>query len=113
MKAFNKKAQDAASQKSAEQKARAQREHLQALRSEIFTAARCGDPEKVKKGVWEDNVDAAGGEVRKGSEDFLQSLPEDKSETLMHIAAKNGDADLIEWLDTHGTLSRLSRRMKC
>lgn len=102
MKAFNKKAQAAASQKSAEQKARAQREHLQALRSEIFTAARRGDPEKVKKGVWEDNVDAAGGEVRKGSEDFLQSLPEDKSETLMHIAAKNGDADLIEWLDTHG-----------
>ncbi|CCM02082.1 uncharacterized protein FIBRA_04159 [Fibroporia radiculosa] len=100
-KAMNKKAQAIAAQKSAEQKARAQHQHLQMLRSEVFDAARRGDVEKVKKGIWEDNVDAAGGEIRKGSEAFIVRSLQDEQETLLHIAAKNGDLCLVEWLDSH------------
>lgn len=70
-------------------------------RSAVFNAARAGDASKVKKGVWEDDVDAAGGEVKRGCERFVSSPPKDPQETLLHIAARNGDADLVEWLDAH------------
>ena len=46
-------------------------------------------------------MDAAGGEVKRGGEEFMKETPQDHQETLMHIAARNGDADLVEWLDTH------------
>ncbi|PSR76042.1 hypothetical protein PHLCEN_2v8704 [Hermanssonia centrifuga] len=101
-KASNKKAQAEASRKAAEDKARAQREQAQALRSETFQAARNGDAAKVRKGVWEDSVDAAGGEVKEGCEIFVKSMPKDPSETLSHIAASKGDVELVKWLDTHG-----------
>jgi hypothetical protein len=55
----------------------------------------------VKKGVWEDEVDAAGGEVKTGCEEYVTS-PKDRKETLLHIAARNGDFELVEWLDAHG-----------
>ncbi len=65
--------------------------------------------EKVKKGIWEDNIDAAGGEIRKGCEAFVKVPPEDPKETLLHIAARCGDTDLLKWLDTHSELSWLLR----
>jgi len=74
---------------------------LQERRSTVFGAARAGDAAKVKAGIYEYNVDAAGGEVRKGSESFITHPPKDPLETLMHICAKRGDIDLLEWLDTH------------
>ena len=61
----------------------------------------------MKKGIWEDNVDAAGGEVKKGSEEFVSKMPADSLETLMHIAASIGDADFVQWLDDHSQLSYL------
>ncbi|RPD66089.1 hypothetical protein L226DRAFT_530222 [Lentinus tigrinus ALCF2SS1-7] len=101
-KASAKKAEAQASRKTAEQKARAQQEQVQALRSKVFEAARRKDTAAVKKGVYEDNVDASGGEVRKGAESFAKNTPEDPKETLLHIAAKHGDVDLVQWLDSHG-----------
>lgn len=80
---------------------RTQLQRAQSLRSATFAAARAGDAEKVKSGVYEDNVDAAGGEIKKGCEEFVTVPPVDRKETLMHIAVKNGDADLVEWLDNH------------
>lgn len=77
---------------------------LQDLRSAVFGAAHSGDAAKVKAGIYENNVDAAGGEVRKGSESLITQPPKDPLETLMHICAKRGDIDLLEWLDTHSTL---------
>jgi len=63
----------------------------QQLRSETFAAARAGDTARVKKGVWENNVDAAGPE-RIGAK---------AGETLLHIAASRGDVALVQWLDEH------------
>lgn len=62
-KASNKKAQAEVSRKIAESKARALLEQSQTIRSAVFAAARSGDAQKVKKGVYEDHVDAAGGEA--------------------------------------------------
>ncbi|KAI9064390.1 hypothetical protein FKP32DRAFT_1591807 [Trametes sanguinea] len=101
-KASAKKAEAEASRKTAEQKARAKLQQLQATRSKIFAAARRKDFAAVKKGVWEDNVDAAGGELRTGAEAFVKSKPADPKETLLHIAAKNGDTDMVQWLGSHG-----------
>ena len=99
---MNKKAQAEASRKSAETKAKAQHEQSQTLRSAVFAAARSGDSQKAKKGVYEDQVDAAGGEVKKGCDTYVKALPKDPLETLSHIAAESGNTDLLEWLDTHG-----------
>ncbi|KZT11328.1 DnaJ-domain-containing protein [Laetiporus sulphureus 93-53] len=101
LKTTHRKAQAAAFQKSAAKKARAEQERLQTLRSEVFSAARRGDGDKVRKGIYEDNVDATGGEIIAGSEAYARRIPEDRQETLMHIAAKNGDAKLVQWLDCH------------
>ena len=66
-KASNKKAKAEASRKTAETKAREQLERSQTLRSAVFAAARSGDAQNVKKGIYEDHVDAAGGEVADGA----------------------------------------------
>src|ERR1700734_879804 len=95
IKKANKKGQAEASRKKAENAARTQQQRAQSLRSATFAAARVGDAKQVKKGVYEDNVDAAGGEVKKGCEEFVTTPPTDPTETLMHIAVKNGDADLV------------------
>ncbi|KIK57672.1 hypothetical protein GYMLUDRAFT_45835 [Collybiopsis luxurians FD-317 M1] len=91
-----------AQREQAEDVARAQREKAQMNRSTVFQAARKGDVDQVKQGVWEDNVDAAGGEVKPGHEDFVKIMPNDAQETLLHIAARQGDTDLVKWLDAHG-----------
>lgn len=67
----------------------------------MFAAARGGNAAEVRKGVWEQAVDAAGGEVKTGSDSYVKSPPKDPKETLMHIAAKQGDVELVEWLDAH------------
>lgn len=105
---LSKKEKAEADRKSAAKSARSKQEQLQTLRSSVFASARKGEAEKVKKGIWEGQVDAAGGEVRDGCEDFVQTKPHDPPETLMHIAAMQGDKELVEWLDSHGELS--SRR---
>lgn len=108
-KASTKKAQAEASRKSAADKALAQREQTQTLRSAVFAAARRGDDAKVKKGIWEEGVDATGGEIKKGSETFVKNVPKDPNETLLHIYAKRGDLNMIEWLDSHSELLPLSQ----
>lgn len=55
----------------------------------------------MKKGIWEDGVDASGGEIKIGCEDFAPHPVIDKQETLLHIAAMKGNVDLVEWLDVH------------
>lgn len=77
-------------------------ERTQHLRSAVFAAARRKDAANVKKGVYEDAVDASGGEVKKGAEAFVECPPNDLRETLLHIAVNNDDIDLVAWLDSHG-----------
>lgn len=83
------------------------KQRRQTLRSAVFAAARSGDSAKVKKGIWEDQVDAAGGEIAPGCEKLVQKKPQDSSETLMHIAVQRDDKDLLEWLDSHSELTTL------
>lgn len=104
-----KKAKAEETLRSAAVAARALQERAQAARSAVFAAARVGDIAKVKKGIWEDNIDAAGGEIRKGNDDFVKAPPQDPKETLLHISASKGYADLVEWLDTHSELAQLRR----
>ena len=101
-----KKAEAEATRKAAEKKARSLQVQVQNLRSQIFAAARRKDAAAVKKGVYEDNVDASGGELRQGSESLAKKTPVDLKETLLHIAAKHGDVDLVQWLDSHGMSSQ-------
>ena len=101
-KASKKKAHVETSRKAAEDKAREQQRQTQMLRSAVFAAARNGDVAAVKNGIWQDAVDAAGGEIRNGCETWVKSPPKDPQETLAHIVANAGERDLFEWLDTHG-----------
>ncbi|KAJ3560742.1 hypothetical protein NP233_g10633 [Leucocoprinus birnbaumii] len=98
-KAQRKKAQAEVERKEAQEKIRSQQQRTQELRSGVFAAARNGDIDKVKNGIWKNGVDAAGGEVK--YEEFAQTTPQDISETLLHIAAKAGKTALFEWLDAH------------
>ena len=106
-KAASKKAEAENQRKKAAQTAQLQQQRVQSLRSATFTAARAGEASKVKKGVWEDAVDPAGGEIKMGCENYVAVHPDDPLETLLHIAARNGDADLVEWLDAHSEPMRL------
>jgi hypothetical protein len=98
-----KKAKAESDRKKSEAAARNQKIKTQQLRSETFTAARAGNASKVKEGVWEHSVDATGGEIRPGCEPFVKNKPQDQKESLLHIAAKKGDLELVEWLASHGT----------
>ena len=99
-----KKAQAEAVRKSSEERAKLLLQAAQTIRSSVFAAAREGDAAKVKKGIWEDAVDAAGGEVKDGkSAKFVKDHPVDAKETLLHIASASGDFELVKWLDSHGT----------
>ncbi|KAF8557302.1 DnaJ-domain-containing protein [Imleria badia] len=100
-KAASRKAETETQRKKAAQTAQLQQKRVQTLRSATFAAARAADAAKVKKGVWEDEVDPAGGEVKMGCENYVAIQPEDPLQTLSHIVAQNGDADLVEWLDAH------------
>ena len=79
----------------------------QVKRSQVFTNARKGDSEAVKKGIWEDCVDASGGEILDTEELEGFAQPADSKETLLHIAAGLGDNALVEWLVDHSTFSSL------
>jgi len=100
-KAEAKKAEAEAERKSAAQKVRSQQQKSQTTRSAVFAAAMRGESAKVKKGVWEEGVDAAGGEIKPGMDEFVQSKPKDPKQTLLHLAVMHGDAELSEWLDRH------------
>jgi len=100
-----KKAQAEAVRKSSEERAKLLLQRAQTIRSSVFAAAREGNSAKVKKGIWEDAVDAAGGEVKQGSAEFVKDHPQDARETLLHIASTNGDIELVKWLDSHGMYS--------
>ncbi|KAF9265549.1 DnaJ-domain-containing protein [Marasmius fiardii PR-910] len=100
-KAEKKKVDADAERKKAEAAVRTQRMKTQTLRSSVFNAARSSDAKKVKSGIWESNVDAAGGEVKPGYEEFVKMPPNDPKETLLHIVAKRGDLELLSWLDSH------------
>jgi hypothetical protein len=99
-KADEKRAKAQAQKKHAKQKVQSLQEKRQVLRSSVFAAARAGDAAAVKKGIWEDEIDAAGGEVKPDCEPFV-TMPKDNKETLLHIASRQGDRDLVEWIDTH------------
>lgn len=79
----------------------------QVKRSRVFTNARKGDSEGVKRGIWEDCVDASGGEIFDTEELEGFAPPVDPKETLLHIAARLGDNVLVEWLVDHSTFSSL------
>jgi hypothetical protein len=100
-----KKAQAEAVRKSSEERAKLLLQEAQTIRSSVFAAARAGNAAKVKKGIWENAVDAAGGEVKSGSADFVKVHPVDAKETLLHIASASGDFELVKWLDSHGRFS--------
>lgn len=104
-----KRGQAEASRQNAEMAVRSQLQRAQDLRSATFAAARAGDAAKVKKGVYEENVDAAGGEIKKGCEDFVAHTPKDPNETMLHIAVKNDDVELAKWLDAHSKSTDNSR----
>jgi len=77
----------------------------QATRSGVFESARKGDAAAVRKGVYENDVDASGGEILKGA-DMPESVPKnwDPKETLLHITVAKGDNALVEWLIDHSKL---------
>jgi hypothetical protein len=102
MKLQAKKEQAEAARKLASDKAKEIKRKSQATRSAVFAAARSSQSEKVKKGVWQDSVDASGGEVATGCDKFAKGNLENPRETLLHIAARLGDLELVKWLDLHG-----------
>lgn len=73
----------------------------QKQRATVFAAARGGRWEQVKKGIWEDGVDADGVEVLTGLEEMIPT-PKEPKETLLHLAAKAGVTDIFKWLVDHG-----------
>ncbi|KAI6045709.1 DnaJ-domain-containing protein [Pisolithus marmoratus] len=100
-KSASKKAEVEARRRKAAESLEAQHRHAQTLRSAAFAAARAGDAQQVKKAIWEDSVDPAGGEVKPGCESFVKAQPQDPTETLLHIATQNEDVDLVKWLEAH------------
>lgn len=108
-----KKAQADAVRKSSEARAREIRRAAQEARTFVFAAARNGEAEEVKKYIWDDAVDTAGGEVKPGCSDFVKSQPGDPLETLLHIATKFGNLDLVQWLDSHSQFLFLVQGCNC
>lgn len=96
-----KKAEVEDSRKFAAAAARSLQEKSQRARSEVFAAARASNTQKVKRGVSENNINTVGGEVLKGFEDLARIGLIDTKETLLHIAAQDGNLELVKWLDTH------------
>jgi hypothetical protein len=93
-----KRAQVEAARRCSEEKARVLLHKAQENRSSVFAAARAGHSAAVKKGIWEAAVDVTGGEVKPGSS---KAALKDPKETLLHIATRHGDLDLVKWLDSH------------
>lgn len=106
-KAASKKVEAESRRRQAAETAQAQQQRTQTLRSAAFAAARAGDAKLVKKSIWEDSVDPAGGEVKMGCEKFIGKQPQDPKETLLHIATQKGDVELVEWLNDHSRSTQL------
>lgn len=85
----------------AESKVQAALRERQRIRSAVFTAARAGDAVAVRKGVYEDSVDAAGPEALPNSPVEIKS-----KDALLHIAVAKQDLDLVSWLIDHSTSAR-------
>lgn len=102
VKILNKKAEAELQRRKAEHTIYLRQQQVQVARSAVFAAACKGDAKGVEKGVWENEVDAAGGEVKDGCQIFVEDPPKDLQETLLHIAARKGDHNLVRWLDGHG-----------
>ena len=90
-----------------------QQEKVQALRSSVFAAARNGDADAVKKGIWEQDVDPSGGEIKPGCDHLVRQKPKDTKETLLHIAARLDNKDLLEWLASHSAYPSLVACLLC
>jgi hypothetical protein len=98
-KAKEKKTTSEQSKQAAEEVMRKSKLEAQSKRSAVFAAARSGQDELVKNGIWERGVDAA------GYEDGTAG----PKETLLHIAVSKNSLDLISWLDAHsGSTLRFS-----
>ncbi|KAG8907400.1 hypothetical protein FRB99_004425 [Tulasnella sp. 403] len=99
----SRKATAEANRVASEKKAREALERRQKTRSDVFEAARRGDDDAVRKGIWESNVDAAGGEALKGGDDLIANKADnwDPLETLLHIAVSRGGLALVQWLVDH------------
>lgn len=80
-----------------------QQENRQVLRSKAFAAARNGDADIVKRGVWEQDVDPSGGEIKPGCDHSVRRKPSDPREMLLHVTARHGDKNLLEWLGSHSS----------
>ncbi|KIY72080.1 DnaJ-domain-containing protein [Cylindrobasidium torrendii FP15055 ss-10] len=96
-----KKATGEMQKKQAKAKVANAKQASQKKRSQVFAAARAGKVDQVKKGIWEDQVDATGGEILLGCDEYVATRPKDPKETLLHIASQKGDVDMVEWLQTH------------
>lgn len=107
-----KKANGEKQKKQAQAKVANAKQASQKKRSEVFAAARAGKADQVKKGIWEDQVDATGGEVLLGHDEYVTTRPKDPKETLLHIASQKGDVDLVEWLQSHNADDEQSRNGK-
>ncbi|KAG9318841.1 hypothetical protein JVU11DRAFT_945 [Chiua virens] len=70
-KAATRKAEAEGRRKKATETAQFQHKRVQTLRSAAFAAARAGEASTVKKAVWEDEVDPAGGEIKMGCENYV------------------------------------------
>lgn len=46
--------------------------------------------------------------MKKGAEEFVERKPRDEKETILHIAAKRGDLELVKWLVDHSEYFRAS-----
>ena len=99
--AKTKKAKGEKQRKDAQIKVANARQASQKKRSNVFAAARAGDSNAVKKGIWEEQVDASGGEILPDHDEYVAHKPDDCKETLLHIAADKGDFELVEWLQSH------------
>jgi len=112
-----KKDRRAKAQQEQKETAKEMRRASQRKRSEIFRMARSGDAEGVQRGIWEQNVDAAGQECLVGMEDdpaFLDSRGDADyglKETFLHIFARRGDLDMVKWLVDHS--AHTSHEQQC